>query len=624
MALFLQRKCALFYGYNNGALLGQSYDLYKDFVGVAHLPGSRKILDRSTGGLVECTAQTCPYAKYEEGLGLVNYAPASGSIPWVGVVDRKKGPERKIIVRDFFALVGNHSLGDVIRETNQTKLMPNPYRRSHLFIDDWLEKGYDEEFAKSSIAAYDSAESINVALYPPVNGVVDMIIMLENGVHQYLNATRGYSNEFTHEKTEASLKMMLEDQIDKNGRNDIFEQYEKYLDQYKEPSSNQYLDGGLQAYGLFLSGAVLFTSFAFVAWMRKHRKEYVVIHSQPQVLNIACCGIVLMGAAIIPKTMDDKWLSIESCNNMCVLYPWLYFVGLSMMLSALFCKIERIILVHEKPNDGLSLHVSFDELKKSVMYSVMPNVVILLIWTIFRPNYWERSYVHDDEDTFLSSYPDTVGKCVGDNANYTVIYIVLLLYNYSICFTRCIRLYKCTQNGKVTLDNWEDKWITSAIMATFEPWLIGIPVLLLLANNYSSQYFVEVSLFAFTALASLAFLFVPKYFYLRDKRSNQGPFAESALSEQGYKIRSDDPNKFLQHNSEIEEKSDGEEGLLFLTILSVYHGGEEDDGNDELRKRLIALQEENKDMKNALQEFKEEEKREIEAIPPSMFLQVTS
>uniref|UniRef100_A0A7S2KD76 G-protein coupled receptors family 3 profile domain-containing protein n=1 Tax=Leptocylindrus danicus TaxID=163516 RepID=A0A7S2KD76_9STRA len=615
--LFLQRRCALYYGITNGALLDMPYDMYKNFLGVAALPGSKKILDRSTGKLKECTIDTCPHSIYQEGLGLVNYAPAWGPTNWVGAVHAGKGQVKKQLMKEFFALVGRDSMSDVILNTTVRKLIPNPHRRSHLVVDDWLAKGYDEEFAESYITAYESTESLNVAKYPPVEGSLKMIVALESVVYQYVNSTRGYGNEAIQSKTEAALKTTLEAIIDDTGRDIIFSQYEKYLDVYKEPSTDQYLNNGLRVYGLCLSGAVLLTSFGIVAWMRKYRNEYVVIHSQPQVLKVALCGSVLMGAAIVPRSLDDKWLSIENCNAMCILYPWVYFVGLGTMLSALFSKIERIILIHEKPNEGLSLHVSFDELKKSFIFAVVPNVLILLVWTIFRPNHWERSSLDDDVDEFASAYPDTVGRCVGDDANYTIVYFVLLLYNFCISFAQCLRLYNCTQNQKVSLDNFEDKWIASAIMVTFEFWLIGLPVLLLMADNYSYDYFVEVSLFALTALSSLAFLFVPKFFYLRDKLRNRGPFAEGVSSEQGYKIRSDDPNKFLR----TDDNTDGGEGLLFRSLSLGYNGVDESDNNDELRKRLIVLEEENRNMKHAVDELEE---RETEAIPPSMFSQVTT
>mmetsp|Transcript_29136 Transcript_29136/g.45280 ORF Transcript_29136/g.45280 Transcript_29136/m.45280 type:complete len:895 (+) Transcript_29136:167-2851(+) len=614
---FLQRKCALFYGITNGALLNQPYYMYKDFLGVAALPGSSKILDRSTGKLKECTIESCPHSIYEEGIGLVNYAPAWGVTNWVGAVHAGKGELRKKLSKEFFALVGRDSLNDVIQNTTENKKIPNPHRRSHLVLDDWLAKGYDEEFAESYITAYESTESLNVAKYPPVDGSLDMIVALENVVFQYVNSTRGNGNEALQSGTEAALKTTFEGIIDSKGRDVIFRQYEKYLDVYKEPSTDQYLNNDLQVYGLFLSGAVLLTSLGIVAWMRKYRNEYVVIHSQPQVLKVALCGSVLMGAAIVPRSLDDKWLSIENCSAMCVLYPWVYFVGLGTMLSALFSKIERIILIHEKPNEGLSLHVSFNELKKSFIFAVVPNVLILLVWTIFRPNYWERSKLDDTDDEFASAHPDTFGRCVGNDANYTIIYFVLLLYNFGISFAQCLRLYRCTHNQKVSLDSLEDKWIVSAIMATFEFWLIGLPVLLLMADNYYYDYFVEVSLFALTALSSLAFLFAPKYFYLRDKLRNRGPFAEGMSSEKGYKIRSDDPNKFLR----AEEMTDGDEGLLFRTLSSGYEGVGESGHNDELRKRLIVLEEENRNMKHVVGELEE---REIEAIPPSMFSQVTT
>ena len=55
-------------------------------LGISQTPGSDVVLDRSTGKLVKCTEELCPYAKYYDDIGLVNSAPYAGKSAFVFVL----------------------------------------------------------------------------------------------------------------------------------------------------------------------------------------------------------------------------------------------------------------------------------------------------------------------------------------------------------------------------------------------------------------------------------------------------------------------------------------------------------------------------------------------------------
>ena len=54
------------------------------------LPGSKQVLDRSTGKLVECNAQRCPHA-----INGVNHAPFAAFGGWSGGINAKAKPQVK-------------------------------------------------------------------------------------------------------------------------------------------------------------------------------------------------------------------------------------------------------------------------------------------------------------------------------------------------------------------------------------------------------------------------------------------------------------------------------------------------------------------------------------------------
>lgn len=85
-------------------------------VGFARTPGSREVLDRTTGKLVPCSSTTvCPMAvpvpppanSTPDTPPLVNYAPGFGHGGFSGYINAKGEPAYKQAVYDFYSLVGS-------------------------------------------------------------------------------------------------------------------------------------------------------------------------------------------------------------------------------------------------------------------------------------------------------------------------------------------------------------------------------------------------------------------------------------------------------------------------------------------------------------------------------------
>jgi multiple sugar transport system substrate-binding protein len=81
--LFTSGRCALSMDWGDiGTLaLDPATSKVQDKVGAAILPGSKKVLDRATGKLVDCDATTCPHA-----VNGVNHAPFASFGGWSGAV----------------------------------------------------------------------------------------------------------------------------------------------------------------------------------------------------------------------------------------------------------------------------------------------------------------------------------------------------------------------------------------------------------------------------------------------------------------------------------------------------------------------------------------------------------
>ena len=81
--LFIDGRCALTIDWGDiGTLAISPKSSVKDRVGAAILPGSRQVLDRDTGRLVDCDDSRCPYS-----IDGVNHAPFAAFGGWSGAIN---------------------------------------------------------------------------------------------------------------------------------------------------------------------------------------------------------------------------------------------------------------------------------------------------------------------------------------------------------------------------------------------------------------------------------------------------------------------------------------------------------------------------------------------------------
>ena len=153
--IVLSGRCALFLEWGDIGPL--SIDLTQSridgLVASKILPGSRQVLDRSTGKLVNCTPEICPHA-----IDGVNYTPFAAFGGWAGAVNA--GSDRKVIAAayDFFSYM--NSPGQSNFDVTQGWTGYNPYRISQFEqVLPWVNAGYSRESAHGYLAGI--AQSLN-------------------------------------------------------------------------------------------------------------------------------------------------------------------------------------------------------------------------------------------------------------------------------------------------------------------------------------------------------------------------------------------------------------------------------------------------------------------------------
>lgn len=131
-----------------------------------------------------------------------------------------------------------------------------------------------------------------------------------------------------------------------------------------------YIGTNLRVFGLTLSACVLLLSVGWAFWTFKFKKQRVVRASQPIFLQIICFGTFMLGAAIIPLSIDDEHSSTHGCDIACMAFPWLASCGFCIAFSALFTKTHRINMI-------LKAASSFKRIKVTPSDVIIPMVALL-------------------------------------------------------------------------------------------------------------------------------------------------------------------------------------------------------------------------------------------------------
>ncbi len=158
--LWTAGQCALTIDWGDiGTLAIEEGSKAKDKTGAVILPGSKQVLDRASGKLVDCTAELCPHA-----VDGVNHAPFAAFGGWSGAINKNAKPEVKDAAFAYLSYMNQPAQSNVDVTIGKTGF--NPYRVSQ-FNDNsaWLTAGMSEQAAKDYLGAIEaSLNSPNMVL----------------------------------------------------------------------------------------------------------------------------------------------------------------------------------------------------------------------------------------------------------------------------------------------------------------------------------------------------------------------------------------------------------------------------------------------------------------------------
>src|SRR5467141_1756762 len=159
--LFVTGRCALSldWGYIVPLAVDYPQSTVHDKVGAVILPGSKKVLDRSSNQLVDCNATLCPYATNG-----VNHSPFAAFGGWSGAINKAASAKVKDAAFAFLSYMSQPAQSSVDVTIGKTGF--NPYRSSHFNnMGPWTASGMSEAAANDYLGAIKSSlQSPNMVL----------------------------------------------------------------------------------------------------------------------------------------------------------------------------------------------------------------------------------------------------------------------------------------------------------------------------------------------------------------------------------------------------------------------------------------------------------------------------
>lgn len=223
--LFTSGRCALSIDWGDIGTLAIDPDtsVVQDKVGAVVMPGTTQVLDRATGSLVACDADTCPYA-----VDGVNHAPYAAFGGWSGAINASADAKVKDAAYAFLSYMSQPAQSNEDVTIGKTGF--NPYRISQFQnLDLWIKAGMSEQAAKNYLGAIEnSLNSPNMVLdlRIPQNQRYQQVV-LDTALAQFL------AGELTLDETQTQIYDGWEEITNELGRADQLAAYRATLNVQK-------------------------------------------------------------------------------------------------------------------------------------------------------------------------------------------------------------------------------------------------------------------------------------------------------------------------------------------------------------------------------------------------------
>jgi len=436
----------------------------------------------------------------------------------------------------------------------------DPWRKSQLDVDKWVEQGFDRDLSKQYVdSIVSNLVSKNVVVEARFPKAGEIMSVLDKEVNKYLvRAKNGHFSEAQKPQKRLEVAQSLTDkwkQIIKvyNRRGDtvapMLEIYQRLRGVYVPDEERNYITT-VRFIGLALMVIILAASMGATAWVAWKRNAKVVNASQPFFLGLICLGTLIMGSSIIPMGIDDSIASQRGCSTACMATPWLLAIGFSVSFAALFSKIWRLNILMKSGARLRKIEVTIKDVLSPFAVLLVLNVVFLLVCTLVDPLYWERVDLGRTGAGEVESYD----RCVSFGTASTVMLWLIVAVNITAMILANVQAYQ-THHLSVAYN--ESKFIGLSIVSILQASLIGLPLLFLSNTNPTARYVVRVILVFVVCISILGFIFVPKMLRSKSAADNERTSITGSNRWQTWQPRIQRSSVLRASNTYVDNKTSG-------------------------------------------------------------------
>ena len=186
---------------------------------------------------------------------------------------------------------------------------------------------------------------------------------------------------------------------------------------------------------------------------------------------------------------------------------WLQSIGFVTAFSAIFAKSWRLNKIFGEGERYRRIQVMPRDVVLPFVFLLSMNVIILIVWTVLSPLRWKRAGAAN-YDVFGRSR-ESYGRCISEDqfigricgtSILIVDLIAVIVANYQSYMAR-----------SVPIAFQESFYIFICNALILESLLLGVPVLLVVRNDPSASYFVEIMLVIVISMNLILTIFIPKY-----------------------------------------------------------------------------------------------------------------
>jgi len=445
----------------------------------------------------------------------VNQVPFGAVDATVGTVSALVSRDRQEQAKKFFKFVLASNVSQV--DTGVGESSYNRTRQPLTYSE--LEK-FDVSNYKEVMKSLTS--SPNAAIPFRVPNAFNLLSDLDDRIYDYL-ADGDYSNdrrEKVARTAERSWNAMIS-MYDFRGpykRQPTSKIYELSMGVHVPmPSSDLYIGWVARGIMWILACLSCLGSMFSALWVWTYQQERVIRASQPVFLYLICAGTFVMATSVFTFGIEDDIASDEISSAACMANYWLYALGFTAVISAVFSKMWMLGKVFQKPRNEQRIQITKQDILVPFFIIFGLDCVVLSVWTIMDRYQWVRMPFHNTDPYSLTVSDDsTIGLCYSDHSAW---YIgLLLLVNFAVLLLSLVQSYECR---RITTEYAESEWVTLAIATTAQAWFISLPLFMLLGDNPTTYFILTSSTVLCTTLPILLLIFVPKMIYSYEAMKEQ-------------------------------------------------------------------------------------------------------